>query len=60
MGKRPMSESDILKWKVYDAINFLTRSLALPKRVVVDAAEAAMNVIQNYFKEANNEQNKVD
>jgi hypothetical protein len=52
-----------MMWKIYDAINFITRPLGVPKRVVVEAAEAASNVIQKHLNDYSSdhyEQEKVD
>jgi len=43
---------------VYDALVFLTKSWAIPKNVLLDAASAALKVIENYIDQTNEQQDK--
>jgi hypothetical protein len=54
-----MTKSEQMLMKLHDAIKFITRPLALPREVVTEAAEAAMNVIRKYFKERNEHEEMV-
>ena len=38
---------------VYDALVFLTKSWAIPKNVLLDAASAALKVIEEYINQTN-------
>jgi len=38
---------------IYDALIFLTKSWAIPKNVLLDAASAALKVIEEYINQTN-------
>ncbi len=44
-----------LHGRIFDALTFITRALALPRQVVFDAALAAERVILEYFKTSRHE-----
>jgi len=41
-----------LTYKVYDALGFIFRSFAIPRRVILEAAEAATKVITECLRES--------
>jgi hypothetical protein len=45
-----MTQADLI-WKLYDAIAFLAKPMAIPKRIIIEAAEAALKVITDYMKQ---------